>query len=291
LALTQNPEAEVILDQPAREILPSNTVSLQELLETSMLSRFSELLADPMLSLVSVVGKPDPELGEVRFAAGKAALDADSAENLSLVGQALILRPGLAVGLSGVVDPLIDRKALQAEQVSTHVALAAAADLAFQSGSQLPDFSDPTVHSVIDEFARRRLPPKVLASFSDHFGVADVDQGIKPEGDVEAYYSALFEILVDYAQIPQGALATLARYRAQAVVDELKRAGVSEQRLVVAKQALDTEARADGIPLALHLRIDDQAPAGIGVTLPDAEPGSDTEPGSDADSGLPKPGL
>jgi hypothetical protein len=265
-----------VLQPFSGETLAADKQSLGESREQSLVSGLNALLEDPLLALSSVLGQADPNMGEVRFEAGSAALDEESAGKLSVLGEALNHRPGLSVQIAGVLDPLIDRKALQTEQVSTHVALATAADLAFQSGSQLPDFSDPKVHSVIDEFARRRLPPQVLASFSEHFGMADVDQGLKPEGDADAYYAALFEILVDYAQIPQGALTTLARYRAQAVVDELARAGVSKDRLLVEKQALDTEARVDGIPLPVRLQLH----PGDAV----AEPGA---PAMEAGPGLP----
>ena len=122
----------------------------------------------------------------------------------------------------------------------------------------------------MDEFAGRRLPPRVLEAFKNHFGEADVDQGLKPEGDAAAYYEALFELLVDYAQIPEGALATLARYRSQAIADALSKQGVERQRVQVASQASNTEASVDGVPISISLK---QNPG------PDTQ-GQDQEPGS-----------
>src|SRR5690606_4128397 len=148
-----------------------------------------------------------------------------------------------------VYDPVIDMKALQTEQVRTHIALAGASELSFQSGAEPTDFTDPVVHSVIDEFARQRLPTNVLAAFFENFGEADVDQGVQPEGDIAEYYSALFELLVDYAEIPQAALNSLARYRAQAVVDGLAAQGVNRQRLQVPEQSQAVSARLEGVTL------------------------------------------
>jgi len=144
--------------------------------------------------------------------------------------------------------------ALQTEQVRTHIALAGASELSFQSGAEPTDFTDPVVHSVIDEFARQRLPAAVLAAFMKHFGEADVDQGIIPEGDVAAYYGALFELLVEYADVPQAALSSLARYRAQAVVDGLERQGVDRPRVQVATEPQAVEAGLEGVPLPLGLQ-------------------------------------
>src|SRR5690606_16589930 len=102
-------------------------------------------------------------------------------------------RPALGIIVAGVYDPQVDKKALQTEQLRTHVALAMAADLAFRTGAEPPDFSDPIVHSVIDEFANRRLPPDVMQQFVEQYGHADADQAVLPEGDVTEYYSSLFE--------------------------------------------------------------------------------------------------
>jgi len=111
------------------------------------------------------------------------------------------------------------------------------------------------VHSVIDEFARRRLPAEVLSAFAGHFGEADVDRGVIPEGDIAAYYAALFELLVDYAEIEPGALNTLARYRAQAVIELLAGQGVSRDRLQAAAEPRASEAQLTGVPLKLQLTI------------------------------------
>jgi hypothetical protein len=163
---------------------------------------------------------------------------------------------------------------LQVEQIRTHIALASAAELAFQTGSQPPDFSDPVVHSVIDEFARQQLPIAVLKAFTEQFGEADVDRGVIPEGDTAAYYAALFEVLVDYADIPQGALSTLARYRAQAVIDELAGQGMAKDRLRVLPQPQSSVAELAGVPLILVLRIHSE-PSGSGL-LEDSSPEPDS---------------
>jgi len=221
----------------------------------------------------------DQELDEVHFAAGNAALNAASAKTIAELANVLLQRPRLGIAMAGVYDPLIDNKALQIEQVRTHIALASAAELAFRTGSEPTDFNDPVVHSVIDEFARRRLPAKVLQAFAEHFGLADVDQGLHPEGDAAAYYAKLFELVVDYAEIPQGALSTLARYRAQAVMEALEAQGVSPERLQAADQATISEARVSGVPLPLQVQIwreDNAAPTADAA--PKAGPNTDPNP-------------
>jgi hypothetical protein len=242
---------------------------LRHLLESQVLDLLLESSEQPFKSLARLVGSDNELPLEITFPAGSAATGAANDQAIQALGTALAMRPGLSVAIPAVYDPLIDNKALQTEQVRTHIALAGAAELSFQSGAEPTDFTDPVVHSVIDEFARQRLPADVLAAFVEHFGQADVDQGIIPEGDVTAYYAALFELLVDYAEIPRTALTSLARYRAQAVVDGLTRQGVDLQRLQVSTEAQTSAATLEGVPLPLALGIR----PGPGIENPTPEPG------------------
>lgn len=254
-ALLRNPQADVELAIPEQQILQREQLKLQSLIQAPILAYLTRVSAQPFDALALQMGREGQNLAEVQFEAGSAELNASSSESLSVLADALQQRPGLGIALAGVYDPLIDMKALQAEQLRTHIALATAAGLAFQSGSKPTDFSDPQVHSVIDEFARRRLPAEVLSAFAGHFGEADVDRGVIPEGDIAAYYALLFELLVDYAEIPQGALITLARYRAQAVTEFLAERGVSRDRIQTAAEPLNSAAELAGVPLPLQLRI------------------------------------
>ncbi len=260
LPLLRNLQSEVELAIPEQNVPLTEQLSLQSMIQAPILAYLNIVAAQPLEGLAQQMGKEGQNLAEVHFESGSAELNATSSESLTVLAEALSQRPGLGVELAGVYDPLIDKKALQTEQIRTHIALATAAELAFQSGSEPPDFSDPRVHSVIDEFARQRLPIKVLSGFSGHFGEADADRGVVPEGDVAAYYAALFELLVDYAEIPQAALTTLARYRAQAVIELLAGQGVSRDRLHAAPEPRSNPAELTGVPLQLQLKIHSESP-------------------------------
>ncbi|HET6566310.1 MAG TPA: hypothetical protein VFG52_12935, partial [Xanthomonadales bacterium] len=181
LGMLQDPQGNVELELPQLIVDPSRPARLSELLGPAVLERLQESSEQPFSYLAGQVGAVDLALDEVVFAAGSAATHAQSNQVINALGTALTLRPGLSLEVPAVYDPLIDRKALQTEQVRTHIALAGAAEPSFQSGAEPTDFSDAVVHSVIDEFARQRLPAAVLAGFFEHFGEADVDQGIAPE--------------------------------------------------------------------------------------------------------------
>lgn len=253
LALLRDPDGVLQFEIPELTIDSATDTSIREMVEQQTLAVLTQLSALPFAGLAKALNVSNQNLHEIRFAPGSAALNVASTETLADLAGILLQRPGLGIAVAGAYDPLLDKQALQAEQVRTHIALAMAADLAFRTGAEPPDFNEPIVQSVIDEFARRRVPPNVMREFADQFGHADADQGVLPEGDVTAYYSSLFELLVDHAEIPQGAMNTLARYRAQAVIDALEDAGVLRERLEAAAQADRSEAPVDGIPLPLQL--------------------------------------
>lgn len=255
LALWRNQGAIVAMELPQQAVDSTQMITLKMWLESQLLQLLRESSEHPFQSLARQVESETELPDKITFAAGSAATTPASDQAISALGTSLLLRPGLSLDVPAVYDPLIDLKALQTEQVRTHIALAGAAELSFQSGAEPTDFSDPVVHSVIDEFARQRLPARVLAAFEEVFGQSDVDRGILPEGDIEAYYAALFELLVEYAEIPQGALNSLARYRAQAVVDGLTRQGVQQDRLNTPDQAQTIAANLDGVPLKLGLGV------------------------------------
>jgi hypothetical protein len=286
LALWRDPERNVripwygqSLDIQSLDI--QSPATLKQLLEERVQALTRESREQPF-SLLGRLLVQDPDLpNEVEFTAGSAAVSEANDQLISKLAGILSQRPGLALQVPAAYDPLIDRKALQAEQIRTHIALAAAAELEFQSGAVLTDFSDPVVHSVIDEFARRRLPPKVLAAFFEHFGEADVDRGVMPEGNVEDYYAALFELLVEYAEIPETALSSLARYRAQAVVDGLTRRGVAGEQVQVTSPPQTAVANLEGVPLRVELAL----VPGTGVLDPAQNPAPDPAPDAAPDAG------
>lgn len=266
-------QGDLVLEQAEYQLPLTGQYRLDSVLQMPLVEVLAVYEQEPVQALCAQLGIAAEDISEIEFEAGMAALDASNSARVAALAKLLLQRPGLVLEWAGVFDPLIDTKALQTEQVRTHIALAMAADLSFQSGSVPPDFTDPIVHSVIDEFARQRLPPKVLASFTEHFGVADADQGVIPEGNVADYYETLFELLVDYAEIPQGALITLARYRAQAVSDGLADLQVAEQQWRIAEQPQAASALLEGVPMPLRLYAPSVGPLQQAET-PDEEGGT-----------------
>lgn len=265
LALLQDADEVITLELPELTFDSVTSSGLAELIQRQALTVLTELAEHPFVGLAKAFGLSNHNLHEVSFAPGSAALDAANTRALGELAAIVSQRPRLGVAVVGVYDPVVDKKALQTEQLRTHIALATAAGLSFRTGAEPPDLNAASVRSVIDEFAQRRVPPDVMQKFVERFGYADADQGVLPEGDATTYYASLFELLVNYAEIPQGAMTTLARYRAQAVMDALTDAGVLRQRLQAAAQAVSNELAVERVPLPLQLQAWSEANPNPGI--------------------------
>ena len=180
----------------------------------------------PFRTLGKLVGASTPRLERVVFMPGGAALPNASARKLAILAAALEQRPGLGLKVNGRFDASADRQALARKQVGLHVALATSAGPPGRNAGSAIDFDDSKVISVLDEFAGERLSAAELAAL----------QANHPQRG-SAYYSAVFDALVNNEDVSPTALRSLARYRAQTIIDQLTTEGVDRARLQVGNEA------------------------------------------------------
>lgn len=254
-ALLMRPDHTVRLKLQGSKLAIPSPRSLTTLLESAIDDYLPDTDATPLQALVKLNGLGALALGEIPFEPGNAVIGPQAAERLSALGSALRHRPQVLLRLTGVFDPVLDRRALQILQLRTHVALATASRLALQSGNLPLDFSDPKVHSVLDEFASRRMPGAALEAFDQQLGLPDGEAGPLPAARGENYYAALFEVLVEYSVVPDSTLASLARYRQQAVADDLAARGIDHGRLLRGDTAIAVQSRGVGITLPVALEL------------------------------------
>jgi hypothetical protein len=171
------------------------------------------LATSPFRLLGSLVGLNAADMESVAFPAGSAGLSPPQREVLDRLASALVQRPELVLEVTPAVDRAADRRALQVAAVDRAVAERLEAD--------------QTDRAMIDE--RRR---SILESLHDEAGLRPSRSELRTlhtraeEGggrtlDALAYAEALRSALIDAADIPEPAIATLAEQRAQAVVEEL----------------------------------------------------------------------
>ncbi|MEX2354152.1 MAG: DUF748 domain-containing protein, partial [Gammaproteobacteria bacterium] len=222
LALLQDEHGQINLTGPISGKIEETGLAIHSIVARAFTG---ELMAVPEKSfeiLGEIAGITDKALNMIPFEPGSAGITPSAAQILNGLSEALRQRPGLALRIAGGYDPDIDRDALARQQIRLHVTLAAA-------GGRLPggsvstlDMSDPGIQEVLDEFAGERLGRDKLAKMDPS------DTG------TPRYYQAVFDALVDEEEISGGALESLAKYRLQAILAELVKSGITEDRLIIA---------------------------------------------------------
>lgn len=214
------------------------------LVSTGFVNLVRSITNAPFHTLGELAGGSSQQLELVEFMAGSAALAEPAAGNLAMLAAALVQRPGLGLKVNGRFDTVADRQALARKQVGLHVALATSAGPPGRAAPTAIDFNDSKVISVLDEFAAERLSAAELAAL----------QANHPQRGT-AYYAAVFEALVRNEAVSGTALKSLARFRAQTIVEQLKTAGVDPQRLQIGSEIETAQMHTQVVTVVLEIAL------------------------------------
>lgn len=210
---------DTVSDSPARSVAGLFIDSTREHLDG--------LATRPFEVLAGIAGRADAVLDAVAFLPGSAEMTPATTDTLALLALALGQRPLLGIRVRPAYDPAADRNAIAAQQVKLHIALATSAGARQRADQAEPDFDDPRVRDILDEFAGARL------SAAQRRAIA-LGRG----GDTNAYRD-IYHALVANEQVSETVLRRLARFRARSVIDALARAGIDRTRFRIA-DTLDT---------------------------------------------------
>ena len=179
--------------------------------------------------LGELAGRPDAVLDEIAFLPGSAEMAPVATDALALLALALGQRPQLGMRVRPAYDLEADRAAIAAQQVKLHIALATSKSTRERGDTSEPDFDDPRVRDVLDEFAGARLSETQRRVITGNVR------------DKATAYRDIYLALIDKERVSETVLRRLARFRARSVIDALERAGIDRQRLRMA-DVLDTAA-------------------------------------------------
>ncbi len=210
-----------VSDSPAQSVVGVFTDSLA--------AHFDRLAARPFGVLAEVAGKPGAVLDEIGFLPGSAEMAPAAMDTVALLANALTMRPQLDLRVRPAYDGTTDRDAIAAQQVRLHIALATSASAEERSDAAGPDFADPRVRDILDEFAGARL------SETQRQRIA------RGAGDDTTRYRDIYLALVANERVSETVLRRLARFRARSVIDAFERKGIDRNRFRMA-DAIDTTA-------------------------------------------------
>ncbi len=205
----------------------SSAITIVSVFADSLAAHLDNLDARAFGVLAALVGNPDAVLDEIAFLPGSAEMAPAATDTLALLALALRERPLVGLRVRPTYDPEADRDAMAAEQIRLHIALATSKGTRERGDTRDPDFDDPRVRDVLDEFADTRLPAARRRAIRGN------------TSDETRMYRDIYLALVDNERISETVLRRLARFRARSVIDALERAGIDRQRFRI-DDALDT---------------------------------------------------
>ncbi len=234
------------LVQAAMRDAPSHTVA--SVFADSFVAHLTDLAAAPFGVLNELAGAPDAVLDAVPFLPGSAEMAPTATNTLVLLADALGQRPRLELRVHPGYDPAADRNAIAAQQIKLHIALATSAGARDGRDAAVPDFADPKVRDILDEFSGARLSESQRRAIAGN------------GGDVTTTYRDIYRALVANERVSETVLRRLASFRARSVIDALEREGIDRKRLRIA-DALDVTVTDDETVL-LKVAVDRLGPDG-----------------------------
>lgn len=244
IALFTDTLGETHFDFPFLRHLADSDGSVPVAIEFGLSDFIAEVTTRPFSVLENLVGFSEAPLDTIVFDPGSAAISPLAEKQLIALGEALDKRPGLGLRAISGQARQADRDALARRQVSLHVTLAASTRPSGRSDQKIPDFTDPKVQTVMDEFASTRLGANELARLDARQDLNEISDGTSPA----AYYGAVFEALVAQEPVADNSLRQLARYRAQSVIRKLGTLGIASDRLQTGNSQ-----QADDPPISLQV--------------------------------------
>ncbi len=124
-----------------------------------------------------------------------------------------------------------------------HIALATSASRREAGDSAGPDFDDPRVRDILDEFAAARL-----SQAQRHAVTHD-------SGDATDRYRDVYLALVANERVSETVLRRLARFRARSVIDALERDGIDRSRFRITDSLDTTASEEETVSLKLELDV------------------------------------
>ena len=241
LALVTDDADRIDISIPVLQSDVTATADLIRIVGDSVTDYIRDLAAMPFDVLADLVGRPDEELDHFSFSPGSAEITPTTTNKITLLARALDQRPLLGVRACPAYDPVADRDAIAAQQVRLHIALAISAGPRELATHGLPDFDDPKVRAVLDEFAGARLAESQRLAIANRHPDQDAD-----------YYRIVYDVLVANEPVSETTLRRLARFRATSVVNALADNGIDKQRLLIADAIVTAATPAELISVQLE---------------------------------------
>ncbi|MDZ7669739.1 MAG: DUF748 domain-containing protein [Gammaproteobacteria bacterium] len=253
IALLKGPDGRINVDIPVEGDVNDPQFRIGGVIAGAVANVITGIVSSPFRLLARLVGMESEEFGRVKFEPGSAALTPPERQKLSKLGEALNMRPQLALQVNGVVAPQTDRKALQtlATRARIDAALAERSDGEDSAGTMLGDRRRAAIEALFTE----DFPETSLAEVRAQFQRPVEEDGEDGEMrlDETAYVAELEQRLIDAAPMDEAQVQALGQERAQRISDWLaENADIDPARITLGET---TTTSADSGWIAMELDV------------------------------------
>ncbi|MEE4361723.1 MAG: DUF748 domain-containing protein [Pseudomonadales bacterium] len=219
LALLRDPDDRIRLDVPVSGSLDDPEFDLGPVIGAAIRRVLTNLVTAPFRLLAGLVGAGEVPIDELEFAFGDAEVPEDQLERLVALEGALLQRPALTLVLGPAHAGEADAGALRVRQLQERLEARMA---------ETGEARSEALRALYGE----TFSPEALTALVNQYESADAA-------------SATFETeitgqLLARTRLAEGALEALARARAEAIADQLRAAGLPDERI-----RIGTEIRVD----------------------------------------------
>lgn len=251
VALLKDRSGKIELDLPVSGRLDDPEFSLAGAVFQMIGNVVTKAATSPFDLIAGMAG--GAELNRLHFGAGRADLTPTAIEKLDALSEALYDRPGVKLGITGFVDPETDTQALIETRLNSSLRAVKYATLPKSKAGTLDPDSVQVTSDEYDDMLWRVYKAEVFEKPKNFIGMTRRLPSVE-----------MRKRLLDHFRLADGALATLAEMRAQAVEAYLLSTGkVAAERLALVTPAtIDTPPEEGQIRSRVELALRRSHPPG-----------------------------
>jgi len=231
VAILKNPKGEIDLNVPISGSLNNPQFSIGSVLWHALLNIITKAALSPFTLLASIAGGGGADQPSyIEFAPGRSRLDDASRKRLEEIAKGLDAKPQLKLGLSGRVDPSVDREALRHAKVDDAVREQKIEDI----GAKGADADKVVV--MPDEYNKYLWRAYKAAKFDKPKNAIGLTKSLEPD--------EVRKLMLEHASANDEDLKGLANARVDAVLSYLS-TKMDKSRILVTAPKLDASGITD----------------------------------------------
>jgi outer membrane protein OmpA-like peptidoglycan-associated protein len=264
IALLTDAEGKIDVALPVKGNVDNPEFKYGRVIWKALVNLITKIVTAPFRALGGLLGGKGEQMDSVSFEPGSDRLLPPEMEKLKKVIEALEKRPQLGIVVQGRYDTKTDGKTLRTERVKRALAELMKEKLPLDKQPEPVAFNTAKTQRALEKLLEMRSGDQAIDDFKTQYEkeTGRKAKRVKPylsvfgwESSDTAFYQAMFEELVKLEPLLDKDLQDLAQRRAEAIVKELKTAGLDPSRVTAGSSAPVEKSSTDTVNTKLTLDV------------------------------------